>query len=303
MMKKRIEEYLQYVRSVKNLSENTVDAYRHDLTGYCEFLEERDALDLEYDTFIAEAYLLELKNSGLTENSINRIISALKGYYSYRHRYFSEAQGPFASVRSLRSGRKLPTILFRKEIEAMLELPGEDFSGMRDRVIMEFLYSSGCRVSELAGLNVSDIDFSQGAARVLGKGRKERFVFLGKQARKIVKEYLQMRRHHVKADKADSQKALLLNEHGSRLSTRGISYIISRYAERAGLLKKVSPHTFRHSFATHMLNMGADIRIVQEMLGHASLSTTQIYTHLGIDGLKQVYKQAHPRAKRSKEQT
>ena len=185
-------------------------------------------------------------------------------------------------------------------MDRFLPLDGEGIRGLkaaRDRAVFEFLYSTGCRVAEATALGVRDIDFRQSHVRVRGKGGKERLVFLGQVAAEALKEYLQLRRDNVGLSPHDAD-ALFLNLRGGRLTTRGIRYILNRYAQERGWTKPVTPHTFRHSFATHVLDAGADIRVVQELLGHASLSTTQVYTHVGLEKLRRVYRQAHPHAKR-----
>ncbi|MDC7124029.1 MAG: tyrosine-type recombinase/integrase, partial [Spirochaetales bacterium] len=203
---------------------------------------------------------------------------------------------PFDNIRSLKKQHKLPDYLFEKEIDALIALTGTGFTGIRDRFILELLYSTGCRVSEAVSINISDIDFKDHAIKVSGKGQKERIVFLGKRAMNCLEEYLALRNIRADKDDPDAVNALLLNFRGARITQRGIAGIIEKYVSKSGIVKNVSPHTFRHSFATHLVEHGADIRVVQEMLGHESLSTTQIYTHMGIERLRDVYNQAHPHA-------
>jgi site-specific recombinase XerD len=217
---------------------------------------------------------------------------------------------PFAEIRSLRTEKKLPSFLFEEEMAKLLELPASAAEGgeagtdgfwkLRDRAVLETLYSTGCRISELVSLDLSDVDLRNRAARVMGKGSRERMVFLGGEALAALKEYMDGRRARMRpgAPGGDPQavRALFVNQRGRRITDRGVRFILASYLRAANLGKKVSPHTFRHSFATHLLDRGADIRAVQELLGHASLSTTQVYTHVGLERLKKVYRRAHPHA-------
>jgi integrase/recombinase XerC/integrase/recombinase XerD len=232
----------------------------------------------------------------LAPATVNRRLSALKGYYEWRRRRDPDTVNPFTDSRTVKKGRRLPAFLTHEEIEAFLDHTGSDFAGIRDRTLFELLYSTGCRVAEICSLDVSDVLRRQ--VRVRGKGMKERLVFIGTKASVALEEYLSRRLEHV-ADDPDSRRALILDLRGRRLTTRGVYYLVRRYAALTGMTKRISPHTFRHSFATHVLDEGADIRTVQEMLGHASLSTTQIYTHTGIERIKRIYRLSHPHAKRT----
>jgi site-specific recombinase XerD len=220
------------------------------------------------------------------------------------------AANPFAEVRGLRTPKRLPSFLFEDEMARLVDLPetaaagraspdrGSDdgFWRLRDHTVLEVLYSTGCRVSELVALDLADLDLGTGTARVTGKGDKERNVFLGGSALACLREYLLKRTGRAAGD-ADSAAALFLNQRGRRITDRGVRFILAGWLAQAGLGKRVTPHTFRHSFATHLLDRGADIRAVQELLGHASLSTTQVYTHVGLERLKKVYRRAHPHAR------
>ncbi len=295
-----IREYLDYLAGVRKLSPATVRSYERDLGLFSAFLEERELTENAVDGEAVRGFVASRSRAGDAASSLNRAISTLKGYYRYRIRHgFSEAN-PFDAQKSFRKSGKLPTFLFEKEIEGLLELPDEGFWGLRDRLIMELLYSTGCRVSELIGINLGDINLKEKTILVRGKGGKDRFVFIGNPAFTVLVEYLSLRSAHLAKDASpspgarDAGKALLLNRKGSRLTQRGVAYLIEKYLDRSTVAKRVSPHTFRHSFATHLLDRGADIRVVQELLGHAHLSTTQIYTHLGIGRLKEIYRKAHP---------
>ncbi|MFW5684246.1 MAG: tyrosine-type recombinase/integrase, partial [Spirochaetota bacterium] len=206
---------------------------------------------------------------------------------------------PLEGVRGLRKQRHLPTFLFEAEMGRLLTLEGDDFTTLRDRLILELLYSTGCRISELVMINLDDIDFKRGRILVHGKGRKDRIVFLGKTAREVLADYLPYRSERLARLGRRDEKALVMNANGQRITQRGVAGIIQKRVLEKGIAKRVSPHTFRHSFATHILDHGADIRVVQELLGHSSLSTTQVYTHLGLGALKRIYEQAHPHAERA----
>jgi integrase/recombinase XerC len=234
----------------------------------------------------------------MAKSSLNRMISTLRGFYDYFLKKEELELNPFSEVKNFKLPKRLPKFLFEEEMENLLALPGEGFSGQRDRLILQMFYSTGCRAAELVGMNIADINLEAGRVMVLGKGRKRRPVFLSGQAKKALKDYLPIRESRILVQKGDVQRALFLSERGERLTTSGISYIIGGYWKRLGIGKKITPHMFRHSFATHLLNKGLDIRVVQELLGHSNLSTTQIYTHVGLENLRKVYEQAHPHGHR-----
>jgi site-specific recombinase XerD len=221
-----------------------------------------------------EPFMARMSSRHMAPATVNRRLSALKGYYEWRRRRrMPGEENPFSGSRTVKKGRKLPGYLTHEEIEMFLGYTGDDFAGLRDRALFELLYSTGCRVGEICSMDVSDVMRRQ--VRVRGKGNKERLVFIGSKASEALDAYLPLRLEHV-ADDIDSRRALILDLRGNRLTTRGVYYLIRRYAALTGMAKNVTPHTFRHSFATHVLDEGADIRVVQEMLGHASISTTQI---------------------------
>jgi len=289
-----IEKFLSYLQSVRNLSPSTVSAYGKDIREFHAFLKNNGVPPEDAETHDVRNFIAEKSQSGLSTSSINRALSSLKSFYTYLVRYRGWEKNPADGIRTFRMNRRLPNYLFDNEIKKLMELPENDFWGLRDRLIMELLYSTGCRISEIASINIGDISPRSSSLRVLGKGRKERFVFLGKPALKVWAEYIDKLMDFNTGKRRDTQSALLINRRGGRLTVRGISKIIEKYILSSGIMKRVSPHTFRHTFATHLLEQGADIRVVQEMLGHASLSTTQIYTHLEIERLKSVYMNAHP---------
>ena len=296
-----LERYLQYLTHVRHLSGNTLSAYRRDMELYFAFTQEQDLVLEQMDAGNARSFVGYLSRRGLSSRSINRVLSAVRGYYRFLERVGEEAGNPFASIKGLKIDGKLPTFLFEEEIDQLLEAgEPQDLWELRDLLILELLYSTGCRVSELAAASLTDLDIKGSTLRVVGKGNKERLVFIGKAAVKRLREYL-LRRKALRLGDADGRRALLINRRGGRLTVRGIQTIIDRLLERSSLQKPATAHTFRHSFATHVLRGGADIRVVQELLGHASLSTTQVYTHLDMKRLQMVYGSAHPHASRSGE--
>jgi integrase/recombinase XerC len=313
-MDARIEEYLAYLVAVRGLSERTVRSYREDFGGYESYLATCGSAGGGLDLDAAQArdirgFAAALVSEGKAGSSVNRALSAVRGYYRYRVRFGSLAADPSRDVEGLPFRRVLPRFMFEDEASSFIALAeGGDFRSLRDRAVLEFLYSSGCRVGEAAGLTLDRVDLPGGSAKVMGKGSKERVVFLAEPARRALAEYLPFRKARIA--KARGSRAggtcaggtrasgtldwLFVNARGGRLTERGMEWIIEGYAERAGLTRRVTPHAFRHSFATHLVGRGADIRAVQELLGHASVSTTQIYAHVDMERLRKVYDQAHP---------
>ncbi len=286
--------YLNYLVAVRNLSDNSIRAYRHDLEMFDDFL---DSEKLSFDNpgpRNVRSFIGNLARKNLTESSINRVISSLKNFYKYCVKYDILKVNPFSHVRSISGRRKIPDVLSFNEIDMMIKMTRNDFAGIRDRVILELLYSTGCRVSELADMKVKDLDLKKRMALVNGKGGKSRWVFLTKGTAEEVMLYLPLRKRHLNNSVSSEVTSLILNMKGNGISSRGIRFILDKYIRAIGVNKHVSPHTFRHTFATDLLNNGAGIRAVQAMLGHSSISTTQVYTHVGIDRLKDVYRAAHP---------
>lgn len=289
-----VERYLSYLENTRKLSANSIDAYGADLVRYAGYCSAHGVLPENADRTVVRGFLSELSRAGLMASSINRAASSLKGYYRYLVRMKHREASPMIGLRTMKTPKVLPTFLTEGEVGGLLSKPNDRFAGVRDRMVLELLYSTGCRVSELVGLDLSDLSMEERRAKVRGKGNRERLVFLGAEAMDAIKTWIPVRENRLDRDDADAQKALVLNAHGRRITERGIFYLVSRYAEESALGRRVGPHTFRHSFATHVLDRGADLRVVQELLGHASLRTTQIYTHTGIDRLAAVYAKAHP---------
>lgn len=286
--------YLNYLVTVRNLSDNSIRAYRHDLEMFSIFL---DSEDFNFDTLGSQnvrSFIGGLSRQKLKESSISRCISSLKNFYRYCIKYDILEINPFSHVRSIGGHRRIPDVLSFTEIDRMIKMTDNTFTGIRDRIILELLYSTGCRVSELVGMRVKDLDLKKRMILVCGKGGKSRWVFLTKGAAEELLLYLPVRKKHVNKSLSSEADMLVLNRNGNGITSRGIHFIVNKYIKAIGVGKHVSPHTFRHTFATHLLNNGACIRVVQEMLGHSSISTTQVYTHLSIDRLKDVYREAHP---------
>ncbi len=292
-----LEKYLGYLQSIKNLSTNTVRAYKKDIELLIDFIANNKFE--EDDLGIVRPFISYLSKQKLSNSTINRIISAVKGYYKFKLRIGKTDKNPFYGVKGMKKEKKLPGILFKNEAKELFEPTCErtcnTFLDLRNIAIFEFLYSTGCRVAEAVSVNIMDIDLKNRSVLVTGKGQKQRMVFIGKTAYSVLHDYLLKRKMHVPAEQ--HEQALFINSKGKRITVRGVRYILEKYLNELKINKRITPHTFRHSFATHVLDNGADIRIVQELLGHSSLSTTQIYTHVGIEKLKKIYKDAHPHGK------
>lgn len=299
-----IDEFLSHAAFERGLSQNTVASYRRDLN-----LWRRYCVDAKIDPARATAdditgFLSSLRSGSdgkpYRPASVARIIVSLRSLYRFLVREGSLDRDPTATLGPPARERSLPKAISIEDVEALLSRPGDDLLGRRDRAMLELLYAAGLRISELCGLDVDDVDLEKRSMTVYeGKGQKTRVVPLGKHAARAVSAYLTTTRPELARRAATSPKgALFLNARGSRLSRQGCWKLLKGYARDAGLGDRVSPHTLRHSFATHMLDGGADIRVVQELLGHASLSTTQVYTLVSDGRLKEVYQASHPRARR-----
>ena len=295
-----IDGFISYLEVERNASPHTVRNYAEDLSQFVAFLEtEGFNFPGEINYLAIRHFLAHLKAMGYERRTIARRLSAIRSFLRYLNREGKLTDKTWIAVSTPRVGKKLPTFLYVEEMVELLNAPDTATpAGQRDKAILETLYASGIRVSELVSLNVQTLDLEQGCFIVMGKGAKERLVPLGRFAINAVREYIQTGREQLlRKDKAsDGQKALWLNKYGTRLTDRGVRRIVEKYVQKASLTANISPHSIRHSFATHLLNAGADLRSVQELLGHVNISTTQIYTHVTRDRLKEVYKTAHPRA-------
>ncbi len=290
-----VQRYLDYLERVRILSNATVLAYGNDLRSLMSFCGGDTAIGA-IDIADVRAWVRSMSEAGLSAGTINRRLSAVKGFFSFLEENDIVRGNPAESVRSVRRSKRLPSTLFEREMETFLSFPVEEFADYRDKALLEILYSSGARIAELVNADIDDVMFKKRALLVHGKGGKDRFVFIGERAFTALRDYVSRRSARLRDLGHHDVKALFLNLRGRRLSARGAAGIVAKRLERSGLTKYISPHGFRHSFATHLLNAGADIRIVQEMLGHARLSTTQVYTHVGVDRLRKVYRDAHPHA-------
>ena len=291
-----LQEYLAYLKLEKNLSEQSVISYFSDLKKFLSFIEEEKYSDLNtITTKLISKYFEIMRDLGISSSTTARYLSSVKGFFKYLSSQEYIAKDPAEILSTRITERKLPTVLSFEEIDKLLQTPNvEERLGLRDKAILELFYSCGLRVSELINLKISDLYFSDEVIRVLGKGSKQRIVPIGSSAIYWITEYLQKVRVFLEK-KMKSENVIFLNVRGTKLSRMGIWKIVNKYAQEAEIVKEFHPHTFRHSFATHLLEGGADLRAVQEMLGHADISTTQIYTHIDRDFIKQMHKDSHPR--------
>lgn len=290
------DEFLRELSAVRNSSAHTLRAYRGDLDEFLRFANERGLSTPEEVTPRAlRSYLARLDERGLAKSSIQRKLSAARSFFKHLLRQGRIDAHPAAGLRQRRGERKLPGVLSAAEMKQLLD----SFSAarpedLRDMALLELMYSAGTRAAETVGLNRNAIDFTRGLVRLYGKGRKQRLSVLGKPAQEALQRYLCDPRRP--RPKAAAQDAVFLNPRGGRLTTRSLGRIVEKRVQMAGIVRRVTPHTLRHSFATHLLDAGADLRSVQELLGHAHLTTTQIYTHVSIERLRKTYDQAHPHA-------
>lgn len=284
------EAFCLYLDIERNLSPHSLRAYRQDLDAFHAFLGEVSLQQVDYR--LLRRYLGHMKQQGYERATIARRMASLRTYFRFLARERMVTGNPTVGLQSPKLTRKLPSFLDWEELQALLASPGPGPLGLRDRAVLELLYATGMRVSEIAGLETRQINWEETEIRVVGKGTKERLVLLSDEAIRHVRRYLEEARPLLEREPCP---LLFLNRAGTPLTTRSVHRLLKGHARRAGLEKDVSPHTMRHTFATHLLEGGADLRVVQELLGHASLSTTQVYTHVSQDRLKTVYQQAHPR--------
>jgi len=306
-MKGLIERFLEYLRVERNASPHTLRAYGADLEQFRNFLLTREfyADEQSGDVAVAKIDHLAIRSflshlyRGKKKSSLARKLAAQKSFFRYLVEERILPLSPAEIVSTPKQEKPLPVFLPVDEVFSLLAATDDStLRGARDRAMLEVLYSCGLRVSELVGLSDGDVDFNLGILRVLGKGRKERIVPIGKKAIKALQEYLPPRERILKDSGWKGPKApFFINSRGQRLTTRSVARLLQKYVLKSRLLRKISPHALRHSFATHLLDAGADLRAIQEMLGHVSLSTTQRYTHVSVDKLMEVYDRAHPRAK------
>jgi integrase/recombinase XerC len=305
-MEDAVRAFVRHLEVEKNASVHTVRNYRSDLAQFVDYLVRHDRPRdwLQVDQHQIRAYLADLYRRGEKKSSIARKLASLRSLFRFLAKEGCVENNPAKMVATPKLGRALPVVLTVDDAKTLVEAPGgKDLSDLRDRAILETFYSTGIRVSELVGMNREDLNLPEGLLKVRGKGKKERIVPIGAKAIAAIQNYLEGRSVKRPGGPSDHRiyRPLFENRLGQRLTARGVAGIVNRYVTQAGLQARVSPHTLRHSFATHLLDGGVDLRSIQEMLGHASLSTTQRYTHLSADQLVRVYDEAHPRARKGSE--
>ncbi len=289
-MDRFVEKFIRYLEIEKNYSKYTILNYKKDLDDFMAFLGQAPLESVDY-LFIRK-YLALLKEKQISSRSVGRYLSTLRTFFKFLAREGYLKANPLLGISSPKQDKHLPSFMTEEEvtklIDAVILKDAKDDKALRDKAILEMFYSTGMRISEVVGSNISSVDFISGIVKVMGKGKKERIVPIGECALSALRKYL---------DKRKTQTdALFLNKNGRRITDRGVRGIVAKYLRLASMKQGISPHTLRHSFATHLLNRGADLRSVQELLGHANLSTTQVYTHLTTERLKNIYDKAHPRA-------
>ncbi|GMO54263.1 MAG: tyrosine recombinase XerC [Termitinemataceae bacterium] len=291
----QINLYLEYLKNVKHLAEKTLIAYTNDLTSFAAYCSNKNILPLNASQEDLQMFIADQTYESLSSVSINRRISSIRGFYRYLVRFNLRLDNPCELLKNLKTDLNLPSFLWEDEMASFAKLPDkvDILWPARDKALILCLYSAGLRQSELISLKLEDFENNFSKARVVGKGNKMRYVFFSKEAVKSLKKYLPLRLSKLK-DKNNTH--IFLNKKGMTLSGRGLAYIIQQYMLHSAGQKNIHPHTLRHSFATHILNAGCDIRIVQELLGHANISTTGVYTHTNLQRLKEVYRKAHPHA-------
>jgi len=304
-MRTAIARFLQYLRVERNASDYTLKSYGEDLAALADYLGEARTGDPEGeaprpgDVSVLElrGYVAALTQAGYAKSTVARRLASLRSFFRFGQREGWTETNPAKPLRTPRQGRSLPHFLSAEDIGRLLEAPPADEPlGLRDRAILETMYSAGLRVSELVGLNDGDLDFDAGVVRVRGKGRRERLAPVGSYATRAVKRWLGKRKLHAH-EPGGAGAPVFVNKFGRRLTTRSVARMLEKHLAETGLDGRTSPHSLRHSFATHLLDRGADIRSVQDLLGHKSLTTTQIYTHVSTAKLREAYERAHPRAR------
>jgi integrase/recombinase XerC len=294
MANKIVDEYLDYLSSVRGLSQRTTSAYRRDLEHFSAYCANCDFSAEKASPHQVRGFIADLSAEGAASVSVNRSLSSIRGFYRWMLRFGYRADDPSAPLKNLKTPKTLPVFLWEGEMADFSELPEK--AGIlwpqRDKALILVMYSGGLRISEAAALSLRNLESDLSGARIIGKGNKERQVFFSEETREALAIYLPARKGRIKAEKPTDR--LFISLKGAPISVPGLRWIISKYAERSGLDKSIHPHSLRHSFATHLVNSGCDVRIVQELLGHSSISTTQRYTHVNMEHLKNVYNKAHP---------
>lgn len=289
-----IDSFLSYLKDVQGYSEKTVISYAHDLKRLDEFLVSHDLGVSEMVYEDARAFVADLYDQNLSHASINRILSGNRMFFRSLLENSVVKVDPFKRVSGAKNTRKIPTVLAREEIEMILSCPTDDYTSLMEVTMFNLFYSTGCRLSEVMDMKIQEIDFDRRRILVTGKGNKQRFVFLTNRAKEMLGQYLPQRNEVLSRLKAEDDGTVLINSKGKKLPLSTVHSIFDKYRLRLGLSKKFTPHVFRHSFATHLIDNDSDIRVVQVLLGHESIGTTQIYTHVTGKRLEEVYRNSHP---------
>lgn len=294
--------FLEYLENERNYSRHTLSAYQNDLRHFTTFLARVDARKVwtpgGVDHRIIRQFLGELLGQQHSKRSVARALACLKSFFKFLHKSGKIPANPLVNIVTPKLEKHLPQFLDERSAEALMKAPDRTSpKGARDAAVLEFLYGCGIRLSELIGLRISDLDIENGTIKVTGKGSKQRIVPFGRKARQALRQYLRKRNHFIKKGKdAQPRDTLFLSNTGRSMSPKAVNLLANKYIGMVSEVQQKSPHVLRHSFATHLLDRGADLRAVKELLGHESLSTTQVYTHVSVDRLKKVYAQAHPKA-------
>jgi len=296
---KIIMEYLSYMESVRGCSPRTVEAYGNDLLRYVNYCANHGFVPEEANAYEVQSFIAELTAEKMAATSVNRCLSTIRGFYRWMARFEKRIDNPCCSLRSIKTPVRLPNVLWEDEMADFAALP--ESTGIlwpeRDKALIMAMYSGGLRISEAVSLSMANISADLDEAKITGKGGKQRYVFFSDEAVTAIQEYLPQRAERLKKLGIDGKKsALFISRKGQPISIPGVRWIISRYALHSGMGKNIHPHALRHSFATHLVNSGCDVRVVQEMLGHSSISTTQRYTHVNLEKMKKVYAASHPHA-------
>jgi len=294
-MDKELSQFLSFLRHEKNASPHTISSYSRDLNQLSLFLSEKKISLTMVDNIVLRTFLATLYEKEIKKSTVARKLAAMRSFFQYCIRMKWIEDNPAKVVATPKQDKYLPSFLSETEVEAFLDLPQSDRPlDLRDRAILELIYATGLRVSELVGISLEDVSFKERLIRVMGKGKKERIVPFGRMARDGLKNYMRARVFIFRG--TIDEKALFLNYRGERLTTRSVQRIVDKHIETSAMRRKISPHSLRHSFASHLLSRGADLRAIQEFLGHESLATTQKYTHVDLKRLLEVYRKSHPRS-------
>lgn len=311
-MNKPIHDFLEYLKYERNYSDKTVDSYKYDLEKFFAFLYKEGALMDDVDVIIIRNFLTDELNSGVSKRSCKRRLCSLKSFYGYLYKKNMVKDNPFILIDSPKSDKTYPKVLYKDQVQEILTKNAErtDNLAVRDQAILSLLYYCGLRASELVSLDVQDVNLKGRYVRVMGKGRKERLVPFTEECKIAVQTYIDTTRKELLKKKIRETPALFLSDYSSkkiedkeqRMTTRGLEYILDSIEEKTGTFVGLHPHILRHSFATHLLENGADLRVIQELLGHASLNATQVYTHVSVEAMKQAYIDSFPRARKKEDE-